>query len=384
MQKIDIFSIFFIIILQFSITLTFSNNYPYEQAFRFDNNVVYEKYGKKIGLTENIKNHREFLNGASGDSIEYFKIAIDDIDSSRVPYTYRFVYPKIMGLFAKTLVSEPKESKYYKDELFRMVSFLVRFSNLLSNILLLLIPLICFKNLFLDNNKLSIAPFILVMNVINCGNLKNSPFFSVDQLNMVFFALAAMFFYKKKIFLYLVITCVSILIKEISIVLMIPIIFLIIKENKLNLLTKTVIFLIPLIIFFSIRLYFSDGNIGLNIGKNGSIINFKDIFSDGLSSFYYFSEIHGKSLKSFLLFSISVVISIGFICLIVFYLKFRFNQNSEYFLVTNLILISVIFAVFFHASGVVRTVQIVTPFLVFYSLSVLQELSLKDKSYKTD
>lgn len=201
MQKIDIFSIFFIIILQFSITLTFSNNYPYEQAFRFDNNVVYEKYGKKIGLTENIKNHREFLNGASGDSIEYFKIAIDDIDSSRVPYTYRFVYPKIMGLFAKTLVSEPKESKYYKDELFRMVSFLVRFSNLLSNILLLLIPLICFKNLFLDNNKLSIAPFILVMNVINCGNLKNSPFFSVDQLNMVFFALAAMFFYKKKIFL---------------------------------------------------------------------------------------------------------------------------------------------------------------------------------------
>lgn len=384
MQKTDYLFIFFIIILQFSITLTFTNNNPYEQTFRFDNDAVYEKYGKKIGLSENIKNHREFLNGSSGDSIEYFKIAIDDIENSRVPYTYRFVYPKIMGFFAKTLVSEPEESKYYKDELFRKTSFLVRFSNLLSNMLLFLIPLICFKSLFLGNNKLILAPFILAMNAINGGNLMSSPFFNVDQLNMVFFSLAAMFFYKKKIFLFLVITCVSILIKEISIVLMIPIIFLLMRENKLNLFIKAVIFLIPLIIFFSIRLYFSEGNIGLNIGKNGSLINFKEIFNDGLSSFYYLKEVHGASLERLLLFFIRIVVSIGFICLIAFYLKFRFNQNKEFFLVTSLILFSVLFAVFIHASGVQRTVQIVTPFLVFYSLSVLQELSLKDKSYKSD
>lgn len=384
MQKTDFLFIFFIIVLQFSITLTFSNNNPYEQAFRFDNDVVYEKYGKKIGLSENIKNHREFLNGASGDSIEYFKIAIDDIENSRVPYTYRFVYPKIMGFFAKTLVSEPKGSKYYKDELFRKISFLVRFSNLLSNILLLLIPLICFKSLFLGNNKSIIAPFILAMNAINGGNVMNSSFFNVDQLNMVFFSLAAMSFYKKKIFAYLVIICVAILIKEISIILIIPFIFLLVKENNLNLLIKTVIFLIPLIIFISIRLYFSEGNIGLNIGHNGTIINFKDIFNDGLSSFYYLKEVHGASLERLLLFFIRVFVSIGFICLIAFYLKFRFNQNKEFFIVTSLILLSVLCAVFLHASGVQRTVQIVTPFLVFYSLSVLEQLSLKDKFYKTD
>lgn len=380
MQKKDYLFIFFVLILQFSISLTFSNNNPYETAFRIDkDNTVYELYGKKIGLSENIKNHREFLNGASGDSIQYFTIAIDKIENSRIPYTYRFFYPKIIGYLAKTLTSENKESEYYKDELFKKVSFLVRFSNLLSNALLLIIPIICFQKFFLGNNRSILASFILVMNVLNGGNIMNSPFFNIDQLNMVFFSLAAMFFYKKKILLYLITTCFAIAIKEISIVLIIPILFLLIKDNKLHALLKTLIFSIPLIIFFSIRLYFSEGALGLNIGHNGSIVNLKDILDNGFSSFYYLKEVHGASTENLLLFLIRAFIAVGFIYLIAFYLRLRFNLNSEYFIVTSLILFSVVLAVFLHASGVQRTIQIATPFLVFYSISVLEKLSLNNK-----
>ena len=188
-----------------------------------------------------------------------------------------------------------------------------------------------------------------------------------------------MFFYKKKILLYLITTCFAIAIKEISIVLIIPILFLLIKDNKLHALLKTLIFSIPLIIFFSIRLYFSEGALGLNIGHNGSIVNLKDILDNGFSSFYYLKEVHGASTENLLLFLIRAFIAVGFIYLIAFYLRLRFNLNSEYFIVTSLILFSVVLAVFLHASGVQRTIQIATPFLVFYSISVLEKLSLNNK-----
>jgi hypothetical protein len=246
----DFLVIFLVCTLHLSASLVFSNSNPYEPTFRNDKNyTIFETYGRKIGLTEKIKDHREFLNGAAGDSIQYFTIAIDEIENSRSPYTYRFFYPKFIGYISKILTSEPVESIHYKDELFKKTSFIARFSNLLFCMLLLVIPLISFRDLFFRSKNSILASIILTMNLVNPGNIMSASFFNVDLLNMVFFSLIAMFFYKKKIWLYLISFCFGIFIKEVAIILVIPLVFLLRKESKLNLFKKIIIFLIPGVIF---------------------------------------------------------------------------------------------------------------------------------------
>lgn len=340
---------------------------------RIQGDSEYENSGRKIGLTEKIKDHREFLNWASGDSMQYFTIAIDEIENSKVPYVYRFFYPKIIGHISKIFTFESKESINYKDELFKFTSFLSRFLNLLSCILLLIIPLICFQSLFFRSKSSVLASLILTMNLVNPGNIISTSFFNLDLLNMVFFSLAAMFFYKKKILLYLITFCFGILIKEIAITLIIPFIFLLINENKINLLKKVIFFLIPVIIFFTIRIYFSKTVFGLNIGQTGATIELNALLKNGFSSFYYLKEVHFKSFEMFAIFLARSFFAIGFIILIAVYLRFELKINKEYFVVTSLVVLFLGIAVLLHASGVVRTIQIATPFIVFYSLSVIEK-----------
>ena len=372
MHKKDFFILFFISFLQITVTLTFSNNNPYEPTYRVDkNNVIFEKYGREIGLTENISSHREFLNGASDDTIQYFILAIDEIDNSRVPFSYRFFYPKIIGTISKIVTSKSDEIYSYKDSLFKKVSFLSRFSNLFSCIFLLLIPFLFFRNIFFRKETSGIASLILTMNLINAGNIMAVPFFNVDLLNMVFFSLAAGFFYKKKILFYLITISFGLLIKEVAIILVIPLLFLILKNDSLNLFKKFIAVFIPFIIFFSIRAYVSSNPFGLNIGSNGSIVSFNSILQNGISSFYYLNE--HTSPKMFFLFIVRLFLSVGFIYIIACYLRIRLKINKNFFIVSNLVFFFIILAVFLHASGVQRTIQISSPFLIFYSLSVLDK-----------
>ena len=77
--------------------------------------------------------------------------------------------------------------------------------------------------------------------------------------------------------------------------------------------------------------------------------------------------------------------AIGFIFLIAVYLRFELKINKEYFVVTSLVVLFLGIAVLLHASGVVRTIQIATPFIVFYSLSVIEKsLLIKNSTYKSN
>ena len=59
MQKKDYLFIFFVLILQFSISLTFSNNNPYETAFRIDKDKTVRKI--KYNLLVFLNNLEKFL-----------------------------------------------------------------------------------------------------------------------------------------------------------------------------------------------------------------------------------------------------------------------------------------------------------------------------------
>ena len=355
--------IFLLSIISFSLSITISSNYTFEPAFVKKADLNCYDYNKKIPLSDKMCDHREFLNSSSGDSIHYFMIAMGKDDLSHIPYTYRLLVPKSLGFISKISLSDKINDSNYNDLLFKRISQFVRLLNFVSCFLLIFIPFYHFKEYFYEKNLSSIFYLITLMNVVNIGVLMTVPFFMLDIPTYVLFTLAASLFFRTKILGLFILICIGIFLKQIVMVLLIPLWYLILRNTKQNLLIKTFVGFFPVVLFLTSRYLISgeltnQGQLGYDFAKNPFEFHYLKV--------HLFNE-HGGIFN----FLARVFFSIGFISIITIYLYFILKRNTEFFLVVILLSISIVTLNLLLASGVLRVVQVASPFLVFYCLHVL-------------
>ena len=198
----------------------------------------------------------------------------------------------------------------------------------------------------------------MLMNLINAGVILTVPYSLLDIPSYVIFSLAASFFFLKNFVLLSITIAIGILVKEVSIILYLPLMYLLISEKFYSKFKNLLFFLLPLIIFISIRKFISGditdmGQMRYDITKNPF-------------DFYYFNRnFYDVGLQNF---SARIANSLIFIILISFYLRIKFKLEKKNFIVCILFAFLIILLNFLLASGVMRVCQIALPFLLFYSL----------------
>lgn len=356
-KKILIF-VYIIIFISFAYSITIGTNWHSEPGAVGDNRVYHDRYAGELGLSEKSKKHREFHGGMAGDAIHYIMIAMGRSDVSHTPYTYRILVPTTVGFFAKYLSKDQKDNEFYNDILFKKISFLWRGVNLFCCFLLILIPFLHYRNFIFSEKSPQIFVPLILMNLINAGVILTVPYSLLDIPLYVIFSLAASFFFLKNFVLLSIIIAIGILVKEISIILYLPLMYLLISEKFYLKFKNLLFFLLPLIIFISIRKFISGditdmGQMRYDITKNPF-------------DFYYFNRnFYDVGLQNF---SARIANSLIFVILISFYLRIKFKLEKEIFIVCILFTFLIILLNFLFASGVMRVCQIALPFLLFYSL----------------
>ena len=364
LKKKKLIIIIFLILSFFSLSAVISTNYYSEPSYVRGNEGYFEKYRSGIGLTEKSRIHREFNGGYAGDAIHYIMIAMDKEDLSHTPYTYRILVPKLAGIIAKKLVD--KNSKTYEDDLFKKISFIWRGINIASCFLLLLIPIIHFKNYIITNKLPFEFPLILLMNVFNMGVIMTAPFSLVDIPTYVIITLGASFFFNKNLKLLTLTACVGVFLKEITLILMLPILFLAFLNYKKKLLTSFLCLLTPILIFIIFRSSIS--------GDATDMGQLQYSLSDPLNFYYFKRHVYEVGLLNFLarvFFSLGIVFII-FILHRIWYKKFKLE-----FLIILALTFSIIILNLLLASAVIRVSQVVTPFILFYILETIRAKHLK-------
>ena len=362
-KKILIF-VYIIIFISFAYSITIGTNWHSEPGAVSDNRVYYDRYAEELGLSEKSKKHREFHGGMAGDAIHYIMIAMGRSDVSHTPYTYRILVPTTVGFFAKYLSKDQKNHEFYNDILFKKISFLWRGINLFCCFLLILIPFYHYRNFIISEKSPQIFVPLILMNLINAGVILTVPYSLLDIPTYVIFSLAASFFFLKNFVLFSITIAIGILVKEVSILLYLPLMYLLICEKFYLKFKNLLFFLLPLIIFISIRKFISGditdmGQMRYDITKNPF-------------DFYYFNRnFYEVGLQNF---SARIANSLIFIFIISFYLRLKFKIRKQTYIFCVSFAFFIVIANFLFGSGVMRVSQIALPFLLFYSLeSIFQK-----------
>lgn len=337
-------------------------NFPLEPAIEYPDKEQCIVTAIKNKFDEDICSHREFLNSAWGDSLEYFTIAAGE--ESYPPYSLRPLVPKVIGTIAKLTL--PEKSEVNKYLLFKRISIINQIISLFCAALLALIPFIYFKDLILKEPSISLL--IISLNVVNIGVLQTSLFFMLDMVSYVVFTLAACAFFSRKILLLSVICCFGILVKEISILLCIPIFFLWVLNYKNKFLNIIPLFL-PVLVFVGLRWIMNEDLLSVQYGWK---------LSEGEVKLNYLNY-HLGGLSNVIMFFIKIACSLGGALLISFYIYMKYKEEKILYLSILIFILATILANALLASRVPRVLVITIPFLVFYSLYVIQGLKFKTK-----
>lgn len=359
------------IIFSFAYSITVATNFTFEPSYVPPNLVYFDKYKDKLDLTENIKGHREFLNGAAGDSIQYFALALGKDHVSHPPYTTRLLLPKLVGFLAKSSFIFEKADLINNDNLFKRISLINRFLNVIFCSLLVAIPFWVFRKIIFSKYCPIAISILPVMNLVNIGVIMTAPFLMVDIFLYVLFTLAAYFFFRQKTYKLLFLVCLSLLAKEISMVLLIPLFYCVVKEKKINFYKKLLIIILPLLIYFLSRQIISGGFLELGQLRYNFL---KDPFD------FYYLKYHLNLQWGVFNFITRLMSSVGIIVLISFYVFIRFRVSQNKFLIIIFIFFSVSVLNFLLASGVLRNLQVLTPFFIFYILYSYEIFSKKIKT----
>lgn len=356
---------FFLILSSFSLTAVISTNFHLEPSYVRDNTSYFFKYGSEIGLSEKSKHHREFSGGYAGDAIHYIMNAMDKEHLSHTPYTYRVLIPKIAGAIAKQFVNK-KETNNYEDKLFKMISFIWRGINIVSCFLLMLIPIIHFRKFIFEKKIPFEFPLILLMNVFNMGVIMTAPFSLVDIPTYVIITLGASFFFNNNIKLLTLIICLGVFIKEITIILMLPLLYLIWFKEKKNLIIDGLILIAPIALFLIFRIFISGD--ATDMGQLGYS------FKDPLNFHYLDYHLNKSGIEKFFA---RIFFSIGIIFIIFLHYRLWYKKLHKEFFMILVLTISVIILNLLLASAVIRVIQVVAPFLIFYILESIRLKNLK-------
>lgn len=355
LTRMDRMVIAIIATVSISLTSILGMSFLIEPAFEPGNPDACER-AVKSGFSENICSHREFANSAWGDSMAYFSMAVGE--KSYAPYSLRPFIPSAVGALAKFTLSE--EQKNDKDRLFRHVSNLMVLLNLLTGISLILLPILYFRKLLLyDQSDMAL---IVLTGVINLGVIQTAPFFMLDLASYLVFMLAAAAFFSRNILLLSLVACVGILIKEISIVLTLPILVLALESKPRQFLNALYIFL-PLFVFSGLRLLMGEDPMSMNYGWN--------ITAGEIKLGYLIFHLGG--IDNFFIFAIKVMAGIGGILSLAIYFYKTYRLEKKIFLTIGALVLAVVAANALLASRVPRVVGVVTPFLLFYVLYVIEQ-----------
>lgn len=318
------------------------------------------------GFSQSICLHREFSNTAWGDSFEYFSMAVGE--DSHAPYSLRPLIPIILAKVSSLTLSETQITD--KDRLFEHISNVMVYLNLLTGILLAVIPILVFKKLYLKAS--SNVTLVVLTGVINFGVVQTAPFLMVDLASYLVFMCAAYFFFSRKIALLSLTACIGVLVKEISIILFIPLIALLLESNRKNILTLFYI-LLPFFVFVILRVMMNEDPMSMQYGWK---------ISQGEISLHYLMFNLG-GFSNFIVFIIKVVSGLGGILVLAIYFHIKYSERNVFFTTTIMMVVAVIIANILLASEVPRVVGVVMPFLLFYTLYVLNHkalFSISDKS----
>ena len=338
-------------------TATIGTNFVLEPAISVAPKEACER-AKNHGFSSKVCSHQEFTNSAWGDSIEYFAMATGE--KSVTPYSLRPFLPVVVGKFAQLTL--PLELKTDKDNLFKRISSLMIFINLTFAICLVSIPLIYFRQLFL-NDPTTVA-LIVLTNVTTLGLVQTSPFFMLDIASYFIFMLAALAFFSRKILLLAIISCIGILVKEISIILLIPLLILWLTSSKRKLYEMFYLFL-PIAVFIGLRVSVGEDPLSVQHGWN---------LSKGEIKTRYLVY-HLSTISNTVYFLLKILSGIGGGLILACYFYKVYGMEKTLFLGTVLLVISVVIANALLAARVPRIVGVVSPFLLFYVLYVIDRKS---------
>jgi len=154
-------------------------------------------------------------------------------------------------------------------------------------------------------------------------------------------------------------------------VLLIPLFYCVVKEKKFNFYKKLLIIILPLLIYFLSRQIISGGFLELGQLRYNFL---KDPFD------FYYLKYHLNLHWGVFNFITRLLSSVGIIVLISFYVFIRFRVSQDKFLIIILVFFSVSVLNFLLASGVLRNLQVLTPFFIFY---ILYSYEIFSKQIKT-
>lgn len=310
----------------------------------------------KYGFSESVCLHREISNSAWSDSFEYFAIAVGE--ESFAPFSLRPLIPKAVGSLSKITLDESEKSN--KDSLFKRISLMAVFVNLITGIFLIVIPLFAYRTLYSENG--SIVMLVVLTGVISLGVVQTSPFFMLDMASYLVFMVAAYFFFNRNILLLTLTACFGVFVKEISIILVIPILALVAENFKKN--PQNVFFVsLPIIVFSALRVL---------MGEDPLSMQYSWKISEGMVKTHYLLG-HIGGLKNILFFVAKVMAGLGGILAMVIYLRRSESETDIFFIATISMLVAVIIANVLLASRVPRVVGVVMPFFLFYTLFILNK-----------
>ena len=165
-----------------------------------------------------------------------------------------------------------------------------------------------------------IAFLIIMMNVASIGVIQTSSFFILDIVSYVIFSLAALVFFKRKLWLLSLISCIGILIKDISIVLIIPMIFLCYEKNH-HKISSLLLILLPVFTFIGLRYFMYEDLLYVQYSWN---ITKGEIKTNHL-------KMHLGRIRQILDFSLKVLMSIGGGMLMTMVLFYHYKREKMLF-----------------------------------------------------
>lgn len=351
--------------ISIAFTAMLSMNFPLEPGIAGAVS-VYEKCPKRAverGFSESICLHREFTNSAWGDSFEYFTMATGE--DSFAPYSLRPFIPVAVGWLSKlTLAGEEHDDQ---DRLFTRISMVMVLLNLLTGILLVVLPIFFFRRLFLQSG--STVTLVVLTGVINLGFVQTAPFFMLDIASYLVFMMAAYFFFSRKIVALSLIACIGILVKEISIVLIIPLLALALFDLPKRV-SNVFWIVLPIVAFVSLRLFMGEDPMSMQYGW--------DISKGQIKLDYLLGHIGG--IPNILFFVVKVLAGVGGILTLCLYFHRTYGRENIFWTATILMFIAVLIANIILASRVPRVVGVVMPFFLFYTLFIINHKVMLGKN----
>ncbi len=355
----------FIILLNFSIFISFSNFFVFEPGIAKVDSVEYSKpliemYElSKAGKVQTF--YVENFNSAYGDGTEYMKMALGE--TSFPPYSLRPFYPKFIGSIAEILANIIDKENTKATQLNLLQPVMSIFNSLFLAIATIFMFLAIKKYL---NDEL-LSGLLALGLIVNVGTIQTSQFFMLDVISYCIGSIAIYFFAYQR-YLYLCITIgLGILVKEVIVIYSLLLLYpFILDKSKWLYVLKLLI--IPISVFVGLRLLMNVDPLSIQYGWN---------ISKGEYKLTYLLN-HLGGIKQTIFFGIKVFFAFGVLWFFAF--SSLLSKQKKLILILFLMIGAIVFANALLASRVPRVIFVMFPIIVILSAIGINQILKKNDS----